>query len=490
MKRTISLALVLMLLLGAFAGCGSDPAETTASAEVTDTTAAETETETLYEPDDLPADLRYDGETINTFGWSGPAAIEFFAEEMNGELVNDAIYQRNLTVEERLGVQLEYVLQPGAYNDRNTWANTVVNSVQAGDGAYDIASGYSMSGATLAFKGVSINLNDLQYLNFDKPWWPASLQEEATCGGKLYFCSGDISTYMIYYLYGTYFNKQLIIDHDLENPYDLVREGTWTLDKMMEMSSGIYQDLNGDGTKDVGDTYGFATHSTYTDPIYFGVGLRTTEKGEDDIPVLSPSFGGERAHWLLETLVGFFATNDAWLETKDYANTDNMFKEGRALFSNNEFLYAAVKIRDAELEYGIVPLPKYDEAQKEYHTVMSFPYSLYSVPIDARDPDMSAAVLECLASESHRTVVPALFETGMKVKYAQDDEAAQMFDLIRSSAVFDFGRVFNESMNGMTYSLFRSAVSGAKENWMSIYASNEKALTAALEKVVTALVGE
>ena len=248
MKRTISLALVLMMLLGAFAGCGSDPAETTASAEVTDTTAAETETETLYEPDDLPADLRYDGETINTFGWSGPAAIEFFAEEMNGELVNDAIYQRNLSVEERLGVQLEYVLQPGAYNDRNTWANTVVNSVQAGDGAYDIASGYSMSGATLAFKGVSINLNDLQYLNFDKPWWPASLQEEATCGGKLYFCSGDISTYMIYYLYGTYFNKQLIIDHDLENPYDLVREGTWTLDKMMEMSSGIYQDLNGDGT--------------------------------------------------------------------------------------------------------------------------------------------------------------------------------------------------------------------------------------------------
>ncbi|MBQ8402498.1 MAG: hypothetical protein IJX14_11285, partial [Clostridia bacterium] len=129
MKRTVSLTLVLLMLLGALAGCGSDPAETTASAEDTETAAAETESETLYEPDDLPADLRYDGETITTFGWSGPATIEFFTEEMNGELVNDAIYQRNLNVEERLGVQLEYVLQPGAYNDRNTWANTVVNSV-------------------------------------------------------------------------------------------------------------------------------------------------------------------------------------------------------------------------------------------------------------------------------------------------------------------------------------------------------------------------
>ena len=490
MKRIISLSMVLLMLLSALAGCGNDPAETTAGQQNADTTPAETESETLYVPDDLPADLRYDGETINTFGWSGPAAIEFFAEEMNGELVNDAIYQRNLTVEDRLGVELEYILQPGAYNDRNTWSNAVVSSVQAGDGAYDIAAGYSMAGATLAFKGVSINLNDLPYLNFDKPWWPDSLQKEATCGGKLYFCSGDISTYMIYYLYGTYFNKQMIIDHALENPYDLVREGSWTFDKMMEMIEGVYQDLNGDGQKDVGDVYGLSTHGTYVDPFYFGVGLRTTQKGDDDIPVIAESMGGEKAHWLLETLVGLFATNDAWLETKDYANSDNMFKEGRALFSNNEFIYAAIKIRDAELEYGIIPLPKYDEEQKEYYTVMSFPYSLYSVPLDARDPDMSAAVLECLASESHRTVVPALFETGMKVKYAQDDESAQMFDLIRSSAVFDFGRVFNESMNGMTYALFRSAVTGGKENWMSIYASNEKALNNALDKVVTALVGE
>jgi len=215
----------------------------------------------------------------------------------------------------------------------------------------------------------------------------------------------------------------------------------------------------------------------------------TFEKNNDDIPVLADSFGSEKAHWLLETLVDLFATNDAWLETVSYTNSDNMFSEGRALFSNNDFLYST-EIRDVDMEYGIVPLPKYDEEQKEYYTVMSFPYTLYGVPVDARDPDMSSAVLECLASESHRTVVPALFETGLKVKYAQDDEAAQMFDLIRASVVFDFGRVFNESMNGMTYALFRSAVSEGKDNWMFIYASSEKALNTALEKVVTSLIGE
>ena len=490
MKRRFSLALALIMLLTSLAGCGNAPEEISTDTQTADTVPVETETETLYEPDDLPADLSYDDATITTFGWSGPAAIEFFTEEMNGELVNDAVYQRNLQVEERLAVSLEYILEPGAYSDRNNWANTVVNSVQAGDSAYDITAGYSMAGATLAFRNVLINLNDLQYLNFNKPWWPDSLQKEATCAGKLYFCSGDISTYMIYYLYGTYVNKQMIEDHRLENPYDLVREGTWTFDKMLEMSTGIYQDVNGDGTKDVGDIYGLGTHSTYVDPFYFGVGLRTTEKDADDIPVIAESMGGEKAHWLLETLVSFFNTNDGWLENTDYANSDGMFKEGRALFCTNEFLYAAVKIRDVDIEYGIVPLPKYSAEQEEYYTVMSFPYSLYGVPVDARDPDMSSAVMECLASESYRTVTPALFETGLKVKYAQDDEAAQMFDLIRSSVVFDFGRVFNESMNGMTYSLFRSAVIGYKDNWMSIYASSEKSLDSALDKVVTALVGE
>ena len=489
MNRRISLALTMIILLTSLAGCGDTADETTADTQGTETAPVDTTTGNQYEPDDLPADLTYDGETLTTFGWSGPAAIEFFAEEMNGELANDAIFQRNLQVEERLAVSLEYILEPGNYDYRNDWANKVINSVQSGDSAYDITAGYSMSGATLAFRKVLINLNDLEYLNFSKPWWPESLQKEATCGGNLYFCSGDISTYMIYYLYGTYFNKQMILDHNLENPYDLVKEGTWTFDKLMTMSTGVYQDINGDGIKDLNDIYGFSTHSTYVDPIYFGVGLRTTEKNNDDIPVLAESFGSEKAHWLLETLVDLFTTNDAWLETVSYTNSDNMFSEGRALFSNNDFLYST-EIRDVDTEYGIVPLPKYNEEQEEYYTVMSFPYSLYGVPVDARDPDMSSAVLECLASESYRTVVPALFETGLKVKYAQDDEAAQMFDLIRASAVFDFGRVFNESMNGMTYALFRSAVSEGKENWMSIYASNENALNTALEKVVAALIDE
>lgn len=495
MKKQISLLLVTAMLAGTLLSCAGGENETKQSGgdgTQTDTVETETESETLYVPDDLPAELRYDGVTAAIFGWSGPSAKEFYTEELNGELVNDAIYHRNITVEDRLGLKLAYKLEPGAYEQQGTWVKSIENSVRAGDQAYDVAAGYSMAGATLAYDHMLLDLADQPYLSFDKPWWPRSLMDEATCGGKLYFCSGDISTYMIYYMYALYFNKQLIENHGLENPYPLVQEGKWTLDKMLSMASGVYEDINGDGKKDDGDRFGLIVHATYVDPFFFAVGLRTTEKTADDIPVISSSFGGEKTHWLLNTLVDYFNTNDGILVTGNdgYTVNANLFMESRALFSVNEFLYAAVKVRDADVDYGILPIPKYDEEQREYSTVMSFPYSLYGIPADAKDPAMSAALLECLASESYRTVTPALFETGMKVKYATDNETAQMFDIIRSSVVFDFGRVFTYSMSGMTYGLFRDAVATKKNNWISIYEKNEKKLTAALEKVVNDLTSE
>lgn len=201
MKKQISLLLVTAMLAGTLLSCAGGENETKQSGgdgTQTDTVETETESETLYAPDDLPAELRYDGVTATIFGWSDPAAIEFYAEELNGELVNDAIHARNLAVEERLGLRLTYVLEPGSNPNQGTWVKSIENSVRAGDQAYDVAAGYSMACATLAYDHMLLDLADQPYLSFDKPWWPRSLMDEATCGGKLYFCSGDISTYMIY----------------------------------------------------------------------------------------------------------------------------------------------------------------------------------------------------------------------------------------------------------------------------------------------------
>ena len=494
--RIPSLILAVMFVLSAAAACGDsagevkngaapEGAEESAAAEAV-TEAAETWP--VYEADSLPDSIDMGGRTISVYGWSGPAVVEFVVEEANGDIVNDAIYERNRKVEERLNAKLEYTLNIGNYDNRSKWVKTLEKSIMAGDGAYDISAGYSMAGATLAYDHMVFDLMPLDYPDFSKPWWPESLIKEATCGGKLYFCSGDISTYMIYYMYATFFNKGLVESYNVENPYEMVRSGSWTLDKMISISSGTYSDLNGDGKKSLEDQFGFITHPTYTDNFFFASGLRTTSVGDDGLPALSEEFGGEKTQALLEKLVEAFKT-EGMLNFSDYIFRTT-FEEGRSIFMMHEIQVAETSLRTSQIDYGIIPSPKYDESQTEYYGVTSFPYTLYGIPIDCADPQQSAAVLEALASESYRTVSPALFETALKVKYAGDEDMSEMYDIIRKNNVFDIGRIFNDSMNGATYSLFRSALSSGSANWISTYEKSLKSLQKNFDKVITALTSE
>ncbi len=491
MKRIFSLILAALLLAGTITGCGDTAEETTAAA--VETQPVETESETLFMEDNLPEDLDFGGTAVNTFGWEEVAIIEFFAEEMNGDVVNDAVFQRNQVVEERLNVSLEYTLAPGNNANHQAWAGTVMSSTMAGDGANDIIAGYSMAPTILAYNRVLIDLLTLDYIDFAMPWWPSSLIDEAVCGGKLYFCSGDISTNMISMLYCMFYNKTVATNQGLEDFYPLVKNGTWTLDKMIELASGCYVDVNGDGTKDPGDAYGYVVQPVYIDPFFFASGLRTTVQDENGLHVLSPEFSGERTQELLVKLVDMFKTDAMFLAgytMEGYDHVRNAFMEDRALFFDTEISYATNYLRQSEASYGILPIPKYDEAQKEYSTIMSFPYTLYGVPVDAKDPDMSAAVLECLASESFRTVSPALFEVALKVKFSQDAESSEMYDIIRSSATFDFGRIFCTNLDSLTFSMFRDSVNKGSTDWMSTFQSKKKTLETKLETVVTALTTE
>ncbi len=490
MKQKLSFLLSLLMLSSVLSACGGDgetsvTTDAGTAAQTADTTPVETEP--AYLPDDLPDDLDFGGEALHIFGWER-AVPEFTVEEETGDIVSDAIYQRNRNVEERLHIDLTYTLAPGNYDAKNAWVNTVKNSTMAGDGANDIVGGYSMAGASLAYNRLLMDLKEQPYLDFTKPWWPASLINEATCEDKLYFCSGDISNYMIYYLNAVFFNKSLAQAYDVEDLYTLVREGKWTLEKMAELSADAYHDLNGDGKKDPADQFGLTMSSVCADSLFFSSGLRTTEIGDDGLPVISEMFGSEKAQSLVTWLNDLFKTNSAYLSLdNDYMLP---FLEERAMFFLVDVAFAGDKLRFTEIDYGILPIPKYDEAQEDYYTIPSFTYTLYGIPVDVKNPDRSAAVLECLGSEAYRTVSPALFETALKVKYAGDDATSEMYDIIRGGVVFDIGRIFNDSMSSLTYSLFRGALQTGNSNWTSTFERSRKSLDKQFAKVIDALTAE
>ncbi len=487
MKHLLCALLCLLLVLPVLVSCGNgtDTGTKETGAAQTNGGAADTEPAETEIHDDVP-ELNYEGAAI-TFFIRTDVADECYSEELNGEVVNDAIFERNSGVCERLNVKFEFTGEKGDYSTRKTYAEKITQSVMAGAAAYDIVNAYSMAAANLAFAKVVRNLYDNKYIDLSKPWWPTSLNSEATVNNFLPFVSGDISKTMITNLMAIFFNTQLLDDYKLENPYDLVREGKWTIDKMFGMAQGTYVDLNGNGNKDSADQFGFTTNHVWNDSFYWGCDLVTIERDSASGKlILSPDFSGEKTHALIEKLCNYYHVgNDNLFVPDDSTYLYDIFKEQRALFLQTAVSRVISTYRDAEFIYGILPIPMYDEDQDHYITNMSFAYSLYMVPLDVDEAraDRAGAVMECLGSAGYKLVSPALFETALKVKYANDQDSAEMYDIIRAGATFDIGRVFNDSFGGKTYSLFRGACKNNNTDWASTFETNKASLESVLEQL-------
>ncbi|NLW73493.1 MAG: hypothetical protein GX057_01160 [Clostridiales bacterium] len=475
--RIISSLLAIMSIM-LFCACSNttDADEVTTNGGGTeDTNSAGTENVDAngYLKDNLPADLNFGGEDFTTLYWSDREHEEFFTDGQNGEIVNDALFTRNRQVEERLGVTLKFVGTPGNGQNIQNFTNTLSISIQSNDHAYDLVGGYSISTASCAYHGLLANLYESEYLDFSMPWWPDNLIDQATICGKLYFASGAISANVLYMMYVTYFNKQYLSDFNLESPFDLVKNDEWTIDKMFSMCQNLYSDLNANGKKDEGDRFGFYAQKLHTDAIFWGTGIKTVDNTGDTLKV-SESFYSEMIQDLLQKVNSFlYYGNDGIMITSD--STYVYFGEGKSLFWMDRARQAITGLQNYEdLKFGIVPIPKCTENQENYACVMGNPFTLYAIPVDNQAINRSAAVMECMASESYRNVTPALFETAMKYKYSPDEISSQMFDIVRSSVVFDLGRIFYSVLNGIPAATWEKAVYENAASWTVLAKAQSK----------------
>lgn len=493
--RIIAMLCALMMLAGCFVGCANtqEPAETTESAQTTAPTeqgGEETADPNLdkegFWKDDLPEELDYN-EIVTILYWLDAERKEFVIEEDEAEvdMVKDAIYRRNLATEERLGVTFEWIGQNGDYGDGANFVNHVQNCYSGGT-FYDIIATYSRTAGMLLTEGLIQNLNAIEdnYINTAQPWWPKSMLETCSIDNSLFFVSGDISTNVLHFMYAVYYNMDMLKNFQIEDPIPHVDNMTWTIDKLIELSTGLYSDLDQDGAQSDYDQYGFCSTYFHLDAFYTGSDMKLVEAGKNDYLQISEDFWGEKTVNLVDKLGSWFKTGDTYVNTnggkKSYSIT---FEEGNCAFrldrvyiADNEYHDGA--LRNADWEYGILPVPLHDENQKEYITVVGNPFTLWCVMQNASDPSMSTAVIECLASEAYRKTSPALFENNMKFRYTPDNagkgDGARMFDIIRGSISFDLGRIFSNILGVM--SEMPSNTAATSGSWSSVQAKHKNTL--------------
>lgn len=493
MLRVLSLSLGLLMLLSVVA-CGKteDPAQdpaavTTASQEDVTTTAPQEVEEVVITrenyPDSLPEDLRFDGKTFRFMvrGDSG-RRDEFISDGVTGEIINDATIAREQVVEDRFGIQIEWVEVP--HDDVMTNVRATLNS---GMMEFDLIAAETDHIVSLGAEGFFMNWIDAPYIDFEKPWWnpESNMVDSLSINGKLYGITGDISRLFVQKHFVCYFNKEIMGNYpSIPNLYDLVLDGKWTLEKMTEYGALVKEDLNGNQQMDIQDRYGFASYyATPFDNWIIALGQRTILKNAEGKPELR--LGESAMIDLCELLTEIYNSDTTCLAPGNRAETTKFFAEGHCLFTVGGFEWAT-GMRDMTNDFGMIPYPKLNEDQIGHYTGYSdVGASCVAIPKIHPDKEFACAVTEAFAAESYRKVTTAYFETALKEKYSRDSQSSQMLDMIREGIVFDFGFYYGSQL-GDPDIIMRSVVSGGKNNYTSMY----KTLSRIYEKKMTDLLAK
>ncbi|MBE6611997.1 MAG: extracellular solute-binding protein [Ruminococcaceae bacterium] len=467
MKKRTLICLILAGLLTA--SCGTSvPGGDTAG----DTTTAEPEIpylETLGEKD-------FGGKTFTILGVHYAARPNFADEAMTGEVVNDALAKRDSYISEKYNVNLEFVVQGGS----GATAPLVKQSVLADEDNYNLAID-TIAGAfaPLVTQGILMDMNSLPTLDLSREWWSPMMYENTTLDGKMYVTMGDIAPQKYYAPYALCFNVQQAEKYQLPDLYQMVLDGKWTLEQFGKMSKDVTYDLDGNGTIDYNDFYGFARPNTGTSGLAFitGAGGRPCTIENNEIVM---NINNERT---LDIAQKVFAQLDMTgikeHNTETNAANNEMFKSGRALFYGNSLSVAIAEFREMEDDFGIIPVPKYDEAQDGYCAyINTWCLGGSAVPATVQDTEMTGFIMEALCYKSYEDVRPALYEVVIKQKVSRDDATAQVLDIIYDNTYLDFNGIYDfaGSQN------FIGDVAIGNKEFASGYAAIEPAMIEAMEK--------
>lgn len=441
-RRLLSIFLCLCLTLPMLA-CGQSETETTETAGNTPDTESVTETETspAYT---LPAG-DYAGHTFmilvtgNTeSGWD---KNDFAAEELTGELMNDAIYTRNTTVEDLYNVKIANEKVYGGTKGEGEGYQRISKQVISGDAAYDAATIAGYDACTLVLQQYLAELSAMPHVDLSRPWWDQNAVSDMRLNGKTYFTTGDISTAINDCTIAVFFNQQVAEDYGITNLYDAVRDGSWTFDMLTETARSVAADVNGDGKFDANDRFGTITWDDTVMAAVNATGVKCASVDGDG--KLALTIYDEKVVGMLEKYCDLVLDKSVSYNYQrvsyDITTPVSMFQNGQSLYYM-QLMNLASSLRDMEADFGILPFPKYDAAQDRYYsTVGSWHSVFFCVPAHMEDADRTGTIVEALAYESREIVRPVYYNQILDYKYMRDEESVDMLDIILSTRVFDLG---------------------------------------------------
>ncbi len=458
LKKCIAVLLTLACILPLCVGCKQEK-------ESDDTTDAVSTVETgdgLYDAngyllDSLP-ELDYDGKVVNVLTWTEQSQWDWNMTDDISTKINTALFNRQTNVGERLNVSFNVLTEGGAYANRVAYVEKIRSSVSSGaSDAFDMIGLHpaSAASATLAGYFCDLSSDEFTYIDYEKPWWPDDILEACRINNKLYFTTGDISTTSIRSMSCMILNLDIYGKYYKENIYDIIDSGAWTMEKFKELSVGTF----GTGA----DGYYSTTITSHVefDNLFYGAGFKYLRLDADGDLIISEDLSDQRTADYFQTCYDLLWHN----EDVALMGIDAAFTSEYSMWHMGYLSDIQDGMRDVTFNFAIAPYPKFNAEQQEYYTVNGWYLTSYAVPINVGSKECSSAIMEALASESYRTVTPAVYEESFKYRYLDTPENAAVFDLLHDTLVFDTGRFFVDHIDKIGYAFRKAAEENS--NWSS-----------------------
>ncbi len=451
-RRIIAVLMSAVILLGLFslASCdnnGKKPAQT-AAPETKEPLADQ-----VYRPN-VPAGITFNGADFDVLGMD-PAlydscVVDFdFESDPGGDVVNSAIFKRNRRIES----DYEIVFR-SEYDTIEQMVPALTEEVTADEDTYKLIMLISREAFPQTLEGYVMPYSSIPYVDMSQPWYISKVNDAFNIFGYnvLAYTDECMNAYMQSMC--VFFNMNIVKErNNIDNPYDLVEEGTWTLETFYRLAEDAKSDVNGDDiwSADDGDVFGIVSEEDAFFPAtWVGAESYTITKDKRGIPEYK-AYADSKLIGILEDFSSHLSNNGFFLTSWSFTNVggvgDAQRNAGTQFFAQGGGLFRVgcvgivQLLRDMEADFGIVPLPKYDENQKTYYsrTVDGW---LHVAPSSVRQTEMLGVIIEALGAESKNLVIPAFFDIALDNKYVRDEDKERttaMLDMIFDNAVMDLG---------------------------------------------------
>lgn len=470
--RSITQKTASAILLTAFAltasACGGSAGTSTDQPD-TQTTA-----ETTAEPEKV---YNLEGYTLNVakiaqenIPW---VLVSFGVEEENGEILNDTIYARNRNVSEKNNFSISETEISGGT------ISTIRNLVNAGDDEYQVVFDQAATMSSTISEGILYDLRTIDSLELDNASWNQNMISSLSVGDRVYLVGGDITVSDEDSVEVLVYNTSYARDLQIEDLYQVVRDGKWTVDKMYNVCKLAVNDVNGDSAMNLEDSYGTLANYDGISAMLISCGTSAISKNANGkIEITADS---ERFTEAFDKLSRIYT--EPTYHSYDGVTVElqvSRLETNKNLFVNAVTSFARRFLRDVKTDFGFLPTPKLDEKQDKYISAAVQSTCVLAIPASVKDPETAGLALQLLANGSG-DITKAYYDICLQSKYTRDEESYEMLQISIENIEYNVGYIYNSQFADL-HSVLLNELTNGTGNIASVLASNRSAVEDAIQK--------